>query len=125
MSVKRFKHVSDSSVDHDFLAEIGGIGVGWDDTEYVLASDYDSLAAELAWAKDHIETLLIRYCDPAHARADKADASIRDLETALREIANFAEQFIGDDEDGDERMYKVHQIADNAIPFTAETEAKS
>jgi hypothetical protein len=43
------------------------------------------------------------------------------LEAALREIADFAEQFIGDDEDGDERMYKVHQIADNAIPFTAET----
>lgn len=46
---------------------------------------------------------------------------IRDLEAALREIADFAEQFIADDEDGDERMYKVHQIADNAIPFTAET----
>jgi hypothetical protein len=43
------------------------------------------------------------------------------LEAALREIADFAEQFIGDDEDGDERMYKVHQIADNAIPFVAET----
>jgi hypothetical protein len=43
------------------------------------------------------------------------------LKAALREIADFAEQFIGDDEDGDERMYKVHQIADNAIPFVAET----
>jgi plasmid stabilization system protein ParE len=57
------------------------------------------------------------------------DQRIRELEAALREIADFAEQFIGDDEDGDERMYKVHQIADNAIPFTSDAavdgEAKS
>jgi hypothetical protein len=59
---------------------------------------------------------------------DMADR-IAELEAALREIADFAEQFIGDDEDGDERMYKVHQIADNAIPFTSDAavdgEAKS
>jgi|SRR6202790_398675 len=42
-------------------------------------------------------------------------ARIAVLEAALREIADFAEQFIGDDEDGDERMYKVHVIADNAL----------
>jgi hypothetical protein len=48
---------------------------------------------------------------------------IRELEAALREIADFAEQFIGDDEDGDERMYRVHQIADNAIPFTSDAGA--
>jgi len=46
-------------------------------------------------------------------------ARVAQMEASLREIADFAEQFIGDDED--ERMYWVHQIADNAIPFTAET----
>lgn len=51
-------------------------------------------------------------------------ARVQALEAALREIADFAEQFIADDEDGDERMYKVYQIADNAIPFTPETEPK-
>ncbi len=43
------------------------------------------------------------------------EARIRELEAALREIADFSEQFIGDDEDGDERMYKVNQIADTAL----------
>ena len=40
---------------------------------------------------------------------------IAELEAALREIADFSEQFIGDDEDGDERMYKVNQIADTVL----------
>ncbi len=43
---------------------------------------------------------------------------IRELEAALHEIADFSEQFIGDDEDGDERMYKVNQIADTALAPT-------
>jgi hypothetical protein len=43
------------------------------------------------------------------------DARIRELEAALHEIADFSEQFIMDDEDGDERMYKVNQIADTAL----------
>lgn len=54
-------------------------------------------------------------------RREEAQERIATLEAALREIADFAEQFIGDDEDGDERMYKVHQIADSAIPFAVET----
>jgi hypothetical protein len=43
------------------------------------------------------------------------DQRIRELEAALHEIADFSEQFIGDDEDGDERMYKVNQIADTTL----------
>jgi hypothetical protein len=58
------------------------------------------------------------------AADSKLVARVAELETALHEIADFSEQFIGDDEDGDERMYKVHQIADNAIPYTAETKAQ-
>ncbi len=45
---------------------------------------------------------------------------IRELEAALHEIADFSEQFIGDDEDGDERMYKVNQIADTALAAMSE-----
>jgi hypothetical protein len=56
-----------------------------------------------------------------HAKFVSPFENTPDQYAALREIADFAEQFIGDDEDGDERMYKVHQIADNAIPFIAET----
>jgi hypothetical protein len=47
-----------------------------------------------------------------------AKARIAELEAALTEIADFSEQFIGDDEDGDERMYKVNQIADTALAPT-------
>ena len=54
--------------------------------------------------------------------SDKAQARIRELEAerdrlreALTEIADFSEQFIGDDEDGDECMYRVNQIADTAL----------
>jgi hypothetical protein len=65
----------------------------------------------------------LMYEDAIRARRDDK-ARIAALEAALREIADFAEQFIGDDEDGDERMYKVHQIADSAIPFTPETQVK-
>jgi hypothetical protein len=49
---------------------------------------------------------------------------IRELEAALREIADFSEQFIGDDEDGDERMYKVHTIADTALGFQSDASGK-
>jgi hypothetical protein len=45
----------------------------------------------------------------------KHQERIRELEAALHEIADFSEQFIMDDEDGDERMYKVNQIADTAL----------
>jgi hypothetical protein len=41
------------------------------------------------------------------------------LEAALHEIADFSEQFIADDEDGDERMYKVNQIADTAVALVS------
>jgi hypothetical protein len=49
----------------------------------------------------------------------KHQERIRELETALHEIADFSEQFIMDDEDGDERMYKVNQIADTALACAA------
>jgi hypothetical protein len=51
---------------------------------------------------------------PTPIELDAAER-ICELEAALREIADFSEQFIGDDEDGDERMYKVNQIADTAL----------
>ena len=44
---------------------------------------------------------------------------IAQLEAALHEIADFSEQFIGDDEDGDERMYRVNQIADATLASSA------
>jgi hypothetical protein len=50
---------------------------------------------------------------------DAAEARIRELEAALHEIADFSEQCIADDEDGDERMYKVNQIADTALGYAA------
>jgi hypothetical protein len=78
---------------------------------------YKEISAELLQARARITELSQQR--PASLRQRAAE-----LEAALREIADFAEQFIGDDEDGDERMYKVHQIADNAIPFTAETACK-
>jgi hypothetical protein len=46
-------------------------------------------------------------------------ARIAELEAALREIADFSEQLIADDEDGDGRMYKVNQIADTALAYAA------
>lgn len=81
----------------------------WPQGEYVPKAVYDAISAELTGYKESHE----KYCPSA--------ARVRALEAALHEIADFAEQFIGDDEDGDERMYKVHQIADNVIPFTLET----
>ncbi len=50
---------------------------------------------------------------------EERDQRIRELEAALHEIADFSEQFIMDDEDGDERMYKVNQIADTALACAA------
>ncbi len=61
---------------------------------YVLAADYDELRLSTG-------------------------VRIADLEAALHEIADFSEQFIADDEDGDERMYKVNQIADTALGAAA------
>ena len=51
------------------------------------------------------------------------DARIRELEAALHEIADFSEQFIADDEDGDERMYKVNQIVDTVLAYSASSDA--
>jgi hypothetical protein len=75
---------------------------------YVRPSDYDALAAEFAE---------YRRVDAMDRKV--AEARIRELEAALHEIADFSEQFIGDDEDGDERMYKVNQIADTALACAA------
>lgn len=101
------------------------------------AEDYDALAAENARLNEmvddgnHWEGVAASYRmerDALAADLCSADVLLQGrneriaaLEATMREIADFAEQFIGDDEDGDERMYKVHQIADNAIPFTPET----
>jgi hypothetical protein len=75
---------------------------------------------------EHVKTSMEEYVRSGLISALDGDfvrfADYKKLEAALREIADFAEQFIGDDEDGDERMYKVHQIADNAIPFTSDAE---
>jgi hypothetical protein len=49
----------------------------------------------------------------------RLEGGVERLEVALREIADFSKQFIGDDEDGDERMYKVNQIADTALGAAA------
>jgi uncharacterized protein (DUF3084 family) len=72
-------------------------------------------------------TKLNENIDDYEASCDRKDARIAHLEAALHEIADYSEQFIGDDEDGDERefaraqavanagMYKVNQIADTAL----------
>jgi hypothetical protein len=57
--------------------------------------------------------------DDARLREYILKNRIRELEAALHEIADFSEQFIMDDEDSDERMYKVNQIADTAIAHAA------
>jgi hypothetical protein len=54
-----------------------------------------------------------------HKMIVAAKGRIRELEAALHEIADFSEQFIADNEDGDERMYKVNQIADTALAHAA------
>ena len=71
-------------------------------------------AREATWAMRHERETKI---------ADKAWQRVIQLEAALREIADFSEQFIGDDEDGDERMYKVNQIADTVLASSPESEA--
>ncbi len=55
---------------------------------------------------------------PSPIELEAADR-IEKLEAALHAIADFSEQFIADDEDGDERMYKVNQIADTALAHAA------
>jgi len=85
--------------------------------EYVvLLDDYSAAQQRIA----QLEAELAK----AYEHNDYNAQERRKLEAALREIADFAEQFIGDDEDGDERMYKVHQIADNTIPYTVETKSE-
>jgi hypothetical protein len=54
-----------------------------------------------------------------HERIEQLQMRVEALEAALHEIADFSEQFIADDEDGDERMYKVNQIADTALAHAA------
>lgn len=85
------------------------------DTQFVFdafaVSDRRTLLRLLDEARNHEATWAMRH-ERETAIADKATARVAALESALREIADFAEQFIADDEDGDERMYKVHQIAE-------------
>jgi Ni,Fe-hydrogenase I large subunit len=79
-----------------------------DTQKFVDAAHYDALATELAEWKRGSATVNERLL-----------ARISELEAALHEIADFSEQFIADDEDGDERMYKVNQIADTALAHAA------
>jgi hypothetical protein len=77
------------------------------------ADSAQALIQELIYAKARICELegANAHC---HQAMENLAGRVVDLEAALREIADFSEQFIGDDEDGDERMYKVNQIADTA-----------
>ncbi len=83
------------------------------------AEAQDDVATELQEAIDSPSEYNHRYWTEIAGRAveklQRREARIAELETALHEIADFSEQFIADDEDGDERMYKVNQIADTAL----------
>ena len=81
---------------------------------WVMGADYDALVATN-------NTNAAEHRDGRLAALER----IRELEAALREIADFSEQFIGDDEDGDERMYKVHTIADTALGFQSDAADKA
>jgi chromosome segregation ATPase len=77
---------------------------------------------ELMQRVGQLESELAEVRRRADVRTDalvEAEARIAQLEAALREIADFSEQFIGDDEDGDERMYKVNQIAREIVQEAA------
>jgi hypothetical protein len=101
--VKRYNPYSDIDISARLIEDEYGVAI------HVI--DYDAL-------KLKYKTLLASYDD---CYLEECRACTAELKAALREIADFAEQFIGDDE----RMYKVHQIADNAIPYTAETACES
>ena len=53
----------------------------------------------------------------------EARGEIERLEAALHEIADYSEQFVADDEDGDERMYKINLIADGALALLPSNQA--
>jgi hypothetical protein len=78
---------------------------------------------EMAVRIHELERCLDGGVDCANERITQK-ARIRELEAALREVADFSEQFIADDEDGDERMYKVHTIADTALGFQSDAGAE-
>jgi len=80
--------------------------VGYDDLRTVCNRQQRRIAELEGAGEGHISAVVERV---------QLRDRVRDLEAALTEIADFSEQFIMDDEDGDERMYKVNQIADTTL----------
>ena len=85
------------------------------DLEAQLLKSSPEHQAQMKWARDVVRQVVIPLTINANTHPSVLLARIWELEAALHEIADFSEQFIGDDEDGDERMYKVNQIADTAL----------